>query len=57
MLEYKKNYATLALNCILKNSKGTISALKIYRKYRNNDIKRNIQVTFTCEHFLLLTHF
>jgi len=57
MLGYKKNYATLALNYILKNSKGTISALEIDRKYRNNDIKRNIQVTSTCEHFPLLTHF
>ena len=42
MLEYKKNYATLALNYVLKNSKGTISALGIDRKYRNNDIRRNI---------------
>ena len=39
MLEYNKNYATLALNYILKNSKGTISALKIKRRYRNNNIE------------------
>jgi len=39
MLEYNKNYATLALNYTLKNSKRTISALKIKRRYRNNNIE------------------
>ena len=39
MLEYSKNYAILALNCILKNSKKTILALGIDRRYRNNNIK------------------
>ena len=42
MLEYNKNYAILALNCILKNSKGTISVLEANRRDRNNNIKRNI---------------
>ena len=39
MLECNKNYATLNLNCILKNSKGTISALEIQRRYKNNNIE------------------
>ena len=39
MLGYNKNYAILALNYILKNSKRTISALEIGRKYKNNNIK------------------
>jgi len=38
MLGYNKNYATLALNCTLNNSKKTISALEINRKCRNNNI-------------------
>ena len=42
MLEYNKNYAILALNCILKNSKRTISVLEANRRDRNNNIKRNI---------------
>ena len=32
MLEYNKNYATLALECALKNSKEIISASEINRK-------------------------
>ena len=39
MLEYSKNYIILALNYILKNSKRTILALEIDRRYRNNNIK------------------
>jgi len=39
MLKNNKNYATLALNCALKNSKGAILALEIRRKCRNNNIK------------------
>jgi len=41
-LEYNKNYATLALNYILKNLKKTILALKIRKRYRNNDILKEI---------------
>ena len=41
MLGYSKNYATLALNCILKNSKRTILALEIRKIYRNNGIKED----------------
>ena len=32
MLEYNKNYVPLALNYILKNSKGIISALGIEKR-------------------------
>ena len=32
MLEYNKNYAILVLNCMLKNSKGTISNSEIERR-------------------------
>ena len=39
MLGYNKNYTTLALNCILKNLKRTISASQIKRRGRNNNIK------------------
>jgi len=39
MLGYNKNYATLSLNCMLKNSKGIISALEIERRYGNKTIK------------------
>ena len=39
MLGYNKNYIILALNCVLKNSKGMISALEINRRYRNNNIE------------------
>ena len=56
MLEYNKNYAILALNCILKNSKETISVLEVNRRDRNNNIKRNIRVASAYEHFLLLIH-
>ena len=38
MLGYNKNYATLALNCTLNNSKGTISVSEIERRDRNNSI-------------------
>jgi len=38
MLEYNKNYTTLALNCMLKNSKETLSILGINRRYRNKNI-------------------
>ena len=41
MLGYNKNYATLALNCTLKNSKGTLSALEMNRRYRNNNIEND----------------
>ena len=39
MLEYNKNYATLFLNYMLKNSKGIILALEIERRYENKTIK------------------
>ena len=39
MLRYNKNYITLALNCILKNSKRTISVLGINKRCRNNNIE------------------
>ena len=39
MLRCNKNYTTLALNCTLKNSKRTISALGIDKRYRNNNIE------------------
>ena len=39
ILGYYKNYATLAFNYILKNSKKTISASEINRRYRNNNIE------------------
>jgi len=45
MLGCKKNYIILALNRILKNSKRTISVSVIERRGKNNDIKRNIQIT------------
>ena len=41
MLECNKNYATLALNCILKNSKKIISVLEINSRDRNNKIKED----------------
>jgi len=40
MLGYNKNYTILTFNCVLKNSKKTISALEIKRKGRNNNIKK-----------------
>jgi len=39
MLGYNKNYVTLALKYVLKNSKGTLLALKINRKYKNSNIE------------------
>jgi len=40
MLGYNKNYTILFLNCMLNNSKKTISVLKIERSDGNNSIKR-----------------
>ena len=37
---YNKNYAILALNCTLKNSKEIISPLGIKRRCRKNNIKK-----------------
>ena len=37
MLGYNKNYAILALNCMLKNSERTISVLGIYKRDRNKN--------------------
>jgi len=39
MLGCNKNYAKLALNCILKNSKETILASRIKKRCRNNNIR------------------
>ena len=39
MLGYNKNYATLALNCTLKNLKGTILASGVNRRCRNNNME------------------
>jgi len=39
MLECNKHYAILALNCILKNSKGKITVSEIKRRDRNNSMK------------------
>ena len=39
ILEWNKNYVTLALNYILKNSNEMILASGINRKYRKNKIK------------------
>ena len=39
MLGYNKNYAILALNCILKNLKRIILVLEIERRNRNNSIQ------------------
>ena len=41
MLGYNKNYTTLALNCMLKNSKKTILASDIDRRYRSNNIEND----------------
>ena len=43
MLEYNKNYIILALNCMLKNSKGMILVSEIKKRNRNNNIKRRIE--------------
>ena len=40
MLEYNKDYATLVLNCILKNSKKVILVLEIDWRDRNYSIKK-----------------
>jgi len=42
MLECNKNYATLVLNCTLMNSIGILSVSEIDRKYRNNNILKEI---------------
>ena len=39
MLGCNKNYAKLALNYILKNSKKTILASRIKKRCRNNNIR------------------
>jgi len=39
MLGHNKNYAILAFNCLLKNSKEMILASEIKRKCRNNNIE------------------
>jgi len=41
MLEYNKNYAILALNYTLKNSRRILSVSGIDRKYRNDNIKED----------------
>ena len=41
MLGCNKNYATLTLNNILKNSKRTLLVLGINRIYRNNNIEND----------------
>ena len=41
MLKCNKNYATLALNCVLKNLKRILSASEINKRYRNNNIDNN----------------
>jgi len=41
ILGYNKNCATLALDCVLKNSKRTILVLEIERRSRKNNIKEN----------------
>ena len=41
MLGCNKNYVTLALNCILKNSKEIISVLEINKIYRNYNIEED----------------
>ena len=39
MLGYNKNYAILALNCVLKNLKKTLLVLGINRRYKKNNIE------------------
>ena len=41
MLGCNRNYAMLALNYVLKNSKGALSVSGINGKYRNNNIENN----------------
>jgi len=38
ILEHNKNYAILALNCMVKNSEVTISVSETYRRDRNKNI-------------------
>jgi len=38
MLGYNKNYKTLVLNCMLKNSEGIISILEMYRRDKSKNI-------------------
>jgi len=45
MLEYNKNYATLAFNYMLKILKRTISISEIKRRDRNNSIKEEYMTT------------
>ena len=42
MLEYNKNYATLALNCVLNNLKKIILVSEIKKRDGNNSIKEEI---------------
>ena len=39
MLGYNKNYATLALKCMLKNSEETTSVSETYKRDRNKNIR------------------
>ena len=41
MLGYNKNYATLVLNCILKNLKRTLLVSGIKKRYRKNNIEND----------------
>ena len=54
MLEYNKNYIILALDCILKNSKKTISISEIERRDRNNSLKRKNKTHKTLERALVV---
>ena len=42
MLGYNKNHATLAFNCMLKNSNRSILVSEIERRNRKNNIQKNI---------------
>ena len=44
MLRRYKNYATLALNCMLKNLKEIISVLETKIRDKNNVIKEEINI-------------
>jgi len=49
MLECNKNYATLVLNYVLKSLKETISASEIRKRYKNNNILKDLFVNaFPC---------
>jgi len=54
MLEYNKNYIILALDCILKNLKKTISISEIERRDRNNSLKRKNKTHKTLEKALIV---